>query len=288
MPPRDRAGLLLVNLGTPDSPNTADVRRYLREFLSDPASHRHRCLPALAPPQPDHPAVPAAPDLPRRTRRSGPIAARPSCSTRAISRRRFRQRCGDGVVVDVAMRYGNPSIPEALGPLQGGGRRSHRRVPSLPAVQLGGDRLVDRDAWPSVASKPWNTPFLQIVPPFYDHRAFIDACVAVARPVFRGRAVGAGPLQLPRAPRAPLQEERRDGGALPEERDLLRPHRRGEPQLLPRPVLRDGAPPSPPGSGFPRSAASSASNPASDGRRGSAPTPTRSSSISRREGSSGR
>ena len=34
-PPRD-TGLLLVNLGTPDSPRTADVRRYLREFLSDP------------------------------------------------------------------------------------------------------------------------------------------------------------------------------------------------------------------------------------------------------------
>src|SRR5580765_7401671 len=29
-------GLLLVNLGTPDSPKTPDVRRYLREFLSDP------------------------------------------------------------------------------------------------------------------------------------------------------------------------------------------------------------------------------------------------------------
>ena len=31
-----RAGLLLVNLGTPDSPAPRDVRRYLREFLSDP------------------------------------------------------------------------------------------------------------------------------------------------------------------------------------------------------------------------------------------------------------
>ena len=29
-------GVLLVNLGTPDSPKTSDVRRYLREFLSDP------------------------------------------------------------------------------------------------------------------------------------------------------------------------------------------------------------------------------------------------------------
>ena len=31
-----KTGILLVNLGTPDSPSTADVRKYLREFLSDP------------------------------------------------------------------------------------------------------------------------------------------------------------------------------------------------------------------------------------------------------------
>ena len=32
----DNTGVLLINLGTPDSPNTGDVRRYLREFLLDP------------------------------------------------------------------------------------------------------------------------------------------------------------------------------------------------------------------------------------------------------------
>ncbi|MCH2300384.1 MAG: ferrochelatase, partial [SAR324 cluster bacterium] len=31
-----KTGLMLINLGTPDSPSTADVRSYLREFLSDP------------------------------------------------------------------------------------------------------------------------------------------------------------------------------------------------------------------------------------------------------------
>jgi len=34
--PTNRVGLLLVNLGTPESPRPADVRRYLREFLMDP------------------------------------------------------------------------------------------------------------------------------------------------------------------------------------------------------------------------------------------------------------
>ncbi|MDX2226425.1 MAG: ferrochelatase, partial [Verrucomicrobiae bacterium] len=35
MNPRKK-GVLLINLGTPDSPETPDVRRYLRQFLSDP------------------------------------------------------------------------------------------------------------------------------------------------------------------------------------------------------------------------------------------------------------
>ncbi|MFM7727178.1 MAG: ferrochelatase, partial [Flavobacteriales bacterium] len=34
--PNLKTGILLVNLGTPDSPSTGDVRKYLREFLSDP------------------------------------------------------------------------------------------------------------------------------------------------------------------------------------------------------------------------------------------------------------
>src|SRR5260370_8112234 len=36
MPPPLKKGLLLINLGTPDAPTTSAVRRYLREFLSDP------------------------------------------------------------------------------------------------------------------------------------------------------------------------------------------------------------------------------------------------------------
>jgi protoheme ferro-lyase len=36
MKPGEGTGLLLVNLGTPESPRAADVRPYLREFLSDP------------------------------------------------------------------------------------------------------------------------------------------------------------------------------------------------------------------------------------------------------------
>ncbi|MBX9839377.1 MAG: ferrochelatase, partial [Silvanigrellaceae bacterium] len=41
----NKVGVLLVNVGTPNSPETPDVRRYLKEFLSDP---RVIVIPALA------------------------------------------------------------------------------------------------------------------------------------------------------------------------------------------------------------------------------------------------
>jgi ferrochelatase len=183
MPPRDRAGLLLVNLGTPDSPKTPDVRRYLREFLSDPrvidigAFRRWLLLNLII--LPFRPARSAEAYEKIWTGRGSPLLFH----TRDLAAK-VQARCGDGVVVEVAMRYGHPSIPEALGRFRAEGVDRIVVFPLYPQYSSAATgSSIERVA--SVASKPWNTPFLQIVPPFYDHRAFIDACLAVARPVFQ-------------------------------------------------------------------------------------------------------
>ena len=97
---------------------------------------------------------------------------------------KVQARCGDRVVVDVAMRYGNPSIARGAGPLQ-------ERTGSIASSCSRSTRSTARrrparrsSGWPRWRPRAWNTPFLQVVPPFYDHTVFIDACVAVARPVF--------------------------------------------------------------------------------------------------------
>jgi len=113
-------GVLLVNLGTPDAPDTPSVRRYLREFLSDP-----RVI-----------------EFPRwlwkiilhgiilRVRPSRSAALYRSVWTEAgspllvLSREQqqaVQQALGSDVPVSLAMRYGNPSIPKALQELQAQG-----------------------------------------------------------------------------------------------------------------------------------------------------------------------
>ncbi len=182
MPPKDRVGLLLVNLGTPESPRSGDVRRYLREFLSDPrvidigAIRRWLLLNLVI--------------LPFRPRASGRAYEKiwtergsPLLFHGKDLAQKVQKRCGEGVVVELAMRYGNPSIEDAL----------------LRFRRSAVDRLVVFPLYPQYSSAAtgssiekvfaeasgcWNTPFIHVVPPFYDHKAFIDACVGVARPVF--------------------------------------------------------------------------------------------------------
>jgi ferrochelatase len=181
MAARDRVGLLLVNLGTPESPKPEDVRPYLREFLSDPrvidigAVPRWLLLNLFI--------------LPFRPRRSGEAYEKiwtdrgsPLLFHTLDLAEKVQKRCGEGVVVDVAMRYGNPSIPNAMERFK---RRAIDRIVVLPlypqySAAATGSSIEKVFA---EASKRWNTPFLQVVPPFYEHKAFIDACVGVARPV---------------------------------------------------------------------------------------------------------
>jgi ferrochelatase len=181
MPPRDRVGLLLVNLGTPESPKPEDVRAYLREFLSDPrvldiaAWQRWLLLNLVI--------------LPFRPRRSG--EAYEKIWTERGSPLRFhtqdlavkvQERCGDGVAVDFAMRYGNPSLDEAFSRFRRGAVDRIVVFPLYPQYSSAATGSSIAKA-AQVAYAAWNTPYVQVVPPFYAHRAFIDAALAVARPV---------------------------------------------------------------------------------------------------------
>jgi ferrochelatase len=183
MPPKDRVGLLLVNLGTPESPSVPDVRRYLREFLSDPrvldiGPWRRWLLLNLI-------ILPFRPRASGRayekiwTERGSPLKFHGEDLVRKV-----QARCGEGVVVDLAMRYGNPSIADALARFR---REAVDRIVVFPLYPQYSSAATGSSIEKVLAeaSRAWNTPFLQVVPPFYDHPAFIDACVGVARPVYQ-------------------------------------------------------------------------------------------------------
>ncbi len=113
-PPAEPAkvGVLLVNLGTPDATDTRSVRRYLRQFLSDPRVIEtnpiiwelilNLVVLAIRPARSAH----AYKKIWNRERNESPLRT----ITRAQGEKLAARLSGDGVIVDWAMRYGTPSI----------------------------------------------------------------------------------------------------------------------------------------------------------------------------------
>jgi ferrochelatase len=117
MPFEPRTGILLVNLGTPDAPETRPVRRYLRQFLSDPrvltmpAAIRWLLLNLVI--------------LPFRPRRSAEAyqaiwtsEGSPLLLHSQALRDQVSKILGESYVVRLAMRYGQPSIAAGLAELE--------------------------------------------------------------------------------------------------------------------------------------------------------------------------
>jgi ferrochelatase len=109
-----KKGVLLVNLGTPDSPSTADVRKYLDEFLMDP-----RVIdvnPVLRTFLVKTIIVPFR--APKSARLYKAIwddkTGSPLKYYSILQQQALQQRLGDGYMVELAMRYQSPSIESAL------------------------------------------------------------------------------------------------------------------------------------------------------------------------------
>jgi ferrochelatase len=181
MAPHDRAGLLLINLGTPESAAPSDVRPYLREFLSDPRvldipSWQRALLLNLI-------------ILPLRPKKSGEAYAKiwtgrgsPLLVNTIDLAAKVRARAGATVTVEIAMRYGKPSIASALESLRRAGVDRIVVFPLYPQYSSAATGSSIEKVFEE-AGRRWNTPYLHVVPPFYDHPAYIDACAAVAKPI---------------------------------------------------------------------------------------------------------
>ena len=177
----DRTGLLLINLGTPSSPRPQDVRPYLEEFLSDPrvldmAGWRRWLVLHLF-------------ILPFRPKASGEAYAKiwtdrgsPLLFHSQDLALEVQQRLGPQVSVDLAMRYGRPSIPDALTRFRQAGIDRIVVFPLYPQYSSAATGSSIEQVFRH-ASAEWNTPYLHVVPPFYDHPLFLDACARLARPV---------------------------------------------------------------------------------------------------------
>jgi len=173
-----KQGVLLVNLGTPDSLKLWDIRKYLAEFLSD-----KRVI--------ELPSVLWQPILqgiilntrPFKTRRAYAKIWRQETDEsplRYYTRRQAEllnnQIDDDNILVTYAMRYGNPSIKKMLTHLQKAGCESIVVLPLYPQYCAATTATVCDEVFRVLMKMRWQ-PQVQIVPRYYDHPAYIKAIV---------------------------------------------------------------------------------------------------------------
>ena len=175
LPPR-RIGVLLVNLGTPDATDYWSMRRYLKEFLSD-----------------------------RRVIEENPVkwwlilnliilSVRPGRKgkdyekiwnreknesflktiTRAQSDKLAASLPDERILVDWAMRYGNPSIASRLEAMQKNGCDRILLIPLYPQYAAATTATVCDKAFDALAAMRWQ-PALRVAPAYYDQPSYIDA-----------------------------------------------------------------------------------------------------------------
>jgi ferrochelatase len=178
--PHGRVGVLLVNLGTPDGTDRRSMRRYLEEFLTDRRvieTPRLKWYPVL------YGII-----LNTRPQKKGRDYAtiwnreRDESPLRTYSRsqaEKLTARLGGAVVVDWAMRYGNPSIASRLDALQEAGCERILVYPLYPQYAAATTATVNDKAFEHLLKKRWQ-PALRTVPPYHDDPVYIDA---VARSV---------------------------------------------------------------------------------------------------------
>ncbi len=172
-----KVGVLLVNLGTPDGTDYTSMRRYLREFLTDRRViewSRFKWYPILF-----------GIVLNTRPRKVGKAyeliwnKERNESFLRTYTRSQaelMAQALGDlsNVVVDWAMRYGQPSIASRIEALKQAGCDRILLFPLYPQYAAATTATVNDKAFQTLLTMRWQ-PALRTVPPYHDDPAYIEA-----------------------------------------------------------------------------------------------------------------
>jgi protoporphyrin/coproporphyrin ferrochelatase len=176
----ERVGVLLVNLGTPDTADTRGVRVYLKEFLSDPRVIENQGL--LWKLALNGIILRTRPARKARDYRKIWNTERDESPLKTITRAQSEKLAAaisdhDHVVVDWAMRYGNPSIASRIDALMA--QRCGRLlvVPLYPQYSAATSATVCDEVF-RVLGKMRAQPTLRLTPPYYDDPDYIEALAA--------------------------------------------------------------------------------------------------------------
>ncbi|MBR9828409.1 MAG: ferrochelatase [Oceanospirillales bacterium] len=173
-------GVLVTNLGTPDAPNTSALRRYLKEFLWDPR--------VVEVPRPIWWCILNGVILNIRPRRSAaayrevwtddgsPLLLHTRDQAEQL-RERLKAQFGDQVMVEFAMRYGNPSISSVIERMQQAGVRRLLVLPLYPQYS-GATTASTFDAVAEDFRKRRWLPELRMINHYHDFPPYIEALAA--------------------------------------------------------------------------------------------------------------
>ena len=181
---KQKTGILLLQLGTPDSPSTRDVRTYLREFLSDP---RVIDLPWIA-----RTVLVNGIIAPFRAPKSAKIyrelwqlgsGRSPLLTHTENTRTRLQERMdvyaaktGATIDVEMAMRYQNPSMESVLARMHQAAYDRIIILPLFPQYASASTGSAIEKAF-DIMRRWWVIPHLDIVSQFYDHDGYLDSIV---------------------------------------------------------------------------------------------------------------
>lgn len=170
-----KIGVLLLNLGTPDATDFWSVRRYLKEFLSDPRvieTPKWQWWPILnliilnfRPQKAGH----AYEMVWDKERNESPLRVITRAQTEALAERMR----GDGVMVEYAMRYGNPSTRSVLDKMQAAGCQKILLLPLYPQYSATTTATANDKAFDALKTMRWQ-PAVRTAPAYFDDPKYIE------------------------------------------------------------------------------------------------------------------
>ncbi|GGF15969.1 ferrochelatase [Hymenobacter cavernae] len=174
-----RIGVLLVNLGTPDSPQTPDVRRYLNEFLTDarvidmPAAVRYPLFQGIVVPL----RAPKSAKIYQQlwTERGSPLLYHGLDLQRLV-----QEKLGPEYVVAFGMRYQKPSIEKALEELRDAAVDRIIVLPLFPQYAAASTGSVQEKVM-EIVGKWWVVPSISFISTFTDDPGFIASFATLGK-----------------------------------------------------------------------------------------------------------
>jgi len=173
-----KTGVLLVNLGTPDSTNWWDIRKYLKEFLSD-----RRVIEVnfflwqiilnlfILTFRPSKTAK-AYKEIWMKKENMSPLRYYTEMQIKKLKEKMKNEK----IIIDHAMRYGNPSIKNTIGNLQKDGCEELIVLPLYPQYAAATTATVCDEVYRSLMKMRWQ-PSLQIISHYESEPLYIDALV---------------------------------------------------------------------------------------------------------------